>query len=139
VRAVGHTTLHFTTPFSTSGTPTPRTQPVIVQPGTTSTTPTPAYPQYTIGVWPADPSPPGSGSDQIFVRISNNLFPAKGVAVTISIDGAQQSGRLVTDAHGLVSYTMVYAGQGGQPIEITATAYTPGGVISATTYVVPVG
>lgn len=136
--AVGRTTLHLTSPFSTSGTPTPRTQPVIIQPGTNDTTPTPAFPQYTIGVWAADPSPPGSGSDQLFARISDNLLPAKGIAVTFSIDGLQQSGRLVTDGHGLVTYTLVYSGQAGQPIEVTATANTPSGVISATIYIVPV-
>ncbi|HKS69583.1 MAG TPA: hypothetical protein VJQ45_04150, partial [Ktedonobacterales bacterium] len=104
-RTVGRTTVHLTSPFSAGATPTVRTQPVIVQPGTTGTTPTPAFPQYTIGVWAADPSPPGSGSDQIFARVSNNVMPAKGIVVTLSIvmpNGYVSSGPLVTDAHGLV-------------------------------------
>lgn len=142
-RAVGHSTLRLSSPFTSSGTPTVRTQPVIVQPGAHDTTPTPALPQYTIGVWAADPSPPGSGSDQIFVRVSNNVLPAKGIVVTLSIQlpgGYQNSGPLRTDAHGLVSYKLVYRGlPANQPIVVTATATTPAGIISATTYIVPVG
>lgn len=142
-RTVGRTTLHLTSPFSAGATPTVRTQPVIMQPGTTDATPTPAFPQYTIGVWAADPSPPGSGSDQIFARVSNNVMPAKGIVVTLSIvmpNGYVSSGPLRTDAHGLVKYNLVYSGvPANQPIQITATATTPGGSVSATTYIVPVG
>lgn len=142
-RAVGHSTLHLSSPFTNNGTPTVRTQPVIVQPGAHDTTPTPAFPQYTIGVWAADPSPPGSGSDQIFARVSNNVMPAKGIVVTLSIqlpNGYISSGPLRTDAHGLVAYKLVYSGlPANQPIVVTATATTPTGIISATTYVVPVG
>lgn len=140
-RTVGHETLHLTSPFATHGTPTPRTQPVIIQPGTTETTPTPAFPQYTIGVWAADPSPPGAGSDQLFARISNDTLPAKGIIVNFSIvlpNGSITSGPLRTDGHGLVSYTLVYSSPANQPIQVTATATTPGGTISATIYIVPV-
>lgn len=142
-RTVGRATLHVTSPFSTNSTPTPRTQPVIVQPSTNDTTPTPAFPQYTIGVWAADPSPPSSGSDQIFARVSDNVMPIKGIVVTLTIispNGYQSSGPLVTDAHGLVSYTLVYAGlPANQPVQVTATATTPKGSISSDTYIVPVG
>ncbi|HEX6796943.1 MAG TPA: hypothetical protein VF116_04410 [Ktedonobacterales bacterium] len=142
-RTVGRTTVQLSSPFSAGATPTVRTQPVIVQPGATDTTPTPAFPQYTIGVWAADPSPPGSGSDQIFARVSNNLMPAKNIVVTLSIvmpNGDVSSGPLRTDGHGLVKYNLVYSGvPANQPIQITATATTPGGSVSATIYIVSVG
>jgi hypothetical protein len=141
--AVGHVSLQFSSPFASDATPTVRTQPVITQSGTTSDTPTPAFPQYTVGVWPADPAPPSSGSDKIFVRISNNAMPVKDAAVTIFFTfpggGQRSSGLLHTDAHGLATYTLVYGGvPAGRPIVVTATAKTPSGTISATTYVVPV-
>ncbi|MFI5271444.1 MAG: hypothetical protein ACHQ4H_00240 [Ktedonobacterales bacterium] len=141
-RTISPSSIHLSSPFKAAA-PTANGRPVFVAPGSAQQSPTPALPTYTVGVWVADTSPPASGSDAIFVRVSRNVLPAAGVPVTIAVElpnGFQSSGRLVTNKDGYATYKLVFSNlPPDQPVIITATANTASGIVSASTTFLPQG
>ncbi|GEM_PF-2515387 len=117
--------------------------PVIIQQPSGDSSPTPALPAYTVGVWLSSMSPGASGTLQVYVRVSQNSDggaditngPVAGVPVTISATygGVVGNGPVKTDENGLATFNFSYSAPGGSPVYITATATIDGKQYTSTT------
>ena len=124
---------------SSASTATPSSGGLILQQQPTGQ-PTPVAPTYTIGAWVTSYAPSAGGTEQVYVRVSQNDNPAKGVQVSLSVTwpgGASSYGPARTDAYGLASFKVSVSGPPGQPELVTATASVGGSPVSASTTFVP--
>lgn len=91
--------------------------------------PTPAAPDFEIGAWVTTSTPPTSGAEQVFVRVTHAGSPVANASVTLDVDisgATSRYGPLPTDSYGIALFTVVYSGApSGRPIYVTATATQP--------------
>jgi hypothetical protein len=113
---------------------------IVLQPSPVAGTPPPPA-QDLMGVWVSNPSPPTSGSVQVFVRLTHDTHPLAGVPVSIVVNfpgTASNYGPVMTDGYGLAKFTVRYGGTPAeQPVYVTANAKVDGQVISQQTLFVP--
>ncbi|HLZ21364.1 MAG TPA: hypothetical protein VKQ30_04500 [Ktedonobacterales bacterium] len=104
--------------------------------------PTPAAPAYTIGTWATSYAPASGGVVQVYVRVSKDADPVKGIAVTLTVSfsgGGSTYGPVRTDAYGLASFQVSVSAGPGQPEFVTASITVGGSSYTADTIFVPVG
>lgn len=125
-------TVQATAPLSTG---------IVLQQTPAAGTPTPQAAQNLMGVWVSNPSPPTSGSVQVFVRLTHDTHPLAGVPVSIVVNfpgTASNYGPVMTDGYGLAKFTVRYGGTPAeQPVYVTANAKVDGQAISQQTLFVP--
>ncbi len=114
---------------------------IVLQQTPAAGTPTPQAAQNLMGVWVSNPSPPTSGSVQVFVRLTHDTHPLAGVPVSIVVNfpgTASNYGPVKTDGYGLAKFTVRYGGTPAeQPVYVTANAKVDGQAISQQTLFVP--
>ncbi|MGH2515451.1 MAG: hypothetical protein ACRDHP_07330 [Ktedonobacterales bacterium] len=128
--------------ISSSNSSAPQTSGGVILQQPASGAPTPAAPTYTVGVWVTNDSPGAGGTEQVYVRVSNNANPVGHAPVTLSItwgSGGSSYGPALTDSYGLASFQVIVGGPPGQPEFVTATASAGKTSVSADTVFVPVG
>jgi len=120
---------------------------VISTPNTSSNSPTPTFPPFTVGAWPSDFSPANNASITIYVlcRVQNQAMtgpaqpPSQALSVRIVLGspiGTTYSGN--TDANGLAAIPITFNDTtSGQPVTVDAYVTYNGVTYHAQTFFTP--
>jgi hypothetical protein len=103
---------------------------------------TPAAPTYTVGAWVTNYAPASGGTEQVYVRVSNDSNPVGHIPVRLSVSwagGGASYGPALTDSYGLASFQVSVNGPPGQPEFVTARVTVGGSTITGDTTFVPGG
>jgi len=104
--------------------------------------PTPAAPTYTVGAWVTDYAPASGGTEQVYVRVSNDSNPVGHIPVRLSVSwsgGGTSYGPALTNSYGLASFQVSVSGPPGQPEFVTASVTVGGSTVTGDTTFVPGG